>query len=69
VFSVVFAPDGRTLATGSWDTTVILWDLTAFNALRANPLPAACARGGNAITQQTWDLYAPGIPYRHPCGA
>ncbi|MGH3803213.1 MAG: WD40 repeat domain-containing protein, partial [Pseudonocardiaceae bacterium] len=27
VFSVAFAPDGRTLATGSFDTKVILWNL------------------------------------------
>ncbi len=27
VNSVTFAPDGRTLATGSFDGTVILWDV------------------------------------------
>jgi WD40 repeat protein len=28
VFSVAFAPDGHTLATGSFDRTVILWDVS-----------------------------------------
>ena len=28
VESIRFSPDGQTLASGSWDGTVLLWDLT-----------------------------------------
>jgi WD40 repeat protein len=47
VESAAFAPDGRTLATGSADTTVILWDLT--DRTRPHPL-------GPPLTGHTSDV-------------
>ncbi|MCY3764650.1 MAG: hypothetical protein OXH06_04405, partial [Gemmatimonadetes bacterium] len=30
VLSAIFTPDGRTLATGSYDGTILLWDLAPY---------------------------------------
>ena len=51
VYSVAFAPDGHTLATASYDETVLLWDLTdpAGRAASVSPLTGhtdAVCRGG-----------------------
>src|SRR5262249_4777830 len=32
VFSLAFAPDGKTLASGGWDTSVLIWDVTSFRS-------------------------------------
>jgi WD40 repeat protein len=67
VISVVFSPDGRTLATDSNGGPVLLWDLSALNSLRNDPLRAACARGGGGLDPATWNLYAPNIPSDNVC--
>ena len=67
VVTVAFSPDGRTLATGSTDQSVIFWDLTAYNRVRANPLPAACAITDGGISPADWDRLTGGLPYKSIC--
>ncbi|MGH9601431.1 MAG: WD40 repeat domain-containing protein, partial [Terriglobales bacterium] len=35
VASVAFSPDGKTIASGSYDETIMLWDAAGGGALRA----------------------------------
>jgi len=40
VLSVAFSPDGKTLASGSYDKTIKLWDVATGNELSKNILNA-----------------------------
>jgi WD domain, G-beta repeat len=66
VNKVALSPDGRTLATGSDDKSVILWDLTHLNALRGDPVERACALTGRGLNRDEWTAYIPGLPTRTP---
>ncbi len=58
-----------TLATGSFDTTVILWDLT--DPARPHhlglPLSSNVALGAASIAE--WERYVPDLPYQETCPA
>ena len=74
VISVGFSPDGKTIATGSWDDTVRLWDANTGNTIRTltghddvysvafSPDGETLASGGGD-TIRLWDV-ATGDPIR-----
>jgi len=64
---VAFAPDGRTLVTGSYDQTVVLWDLPRLDRFSRGDVREACLRAGGPLDKATWDQYAPGISYQDTC--
>jgi hypothetical protein len=64
ISTVLFLPDGHTLATASNDQTVRLWE-TDVEAVAARVCEVAYPR----ITAQEWDQYFPGLPYTPPCPA
>ncbi len=63
VQSVAFSPDGATLAAGSADGTVRLWDTMARAAAAE-----VCATAGQPLTRAEWSVFLPGRRYAPPCG-
>ena len=61
---VAFDATGRTLATAFQDGTVLLWDIDLASWQRR-----ACAVAARRLTQQEWQEFLPGRPYRPSCGS
>ena len=49
VYSVAFSPDGQTLASGSWDGTILLWDMSPYITSQPPPQPPTADFNGDGI--------------------
>jgi len=61
---VIFSSGGNTLAEGSENGTVTLWNVSYLTHV----LPQLCSQIGGSFTAAEWALYMPaGMPYRQVC--
>ena len=62
VDSIAFSANGGTLAAGSADSTIRLWQTTPQAAEHL-----VCAMAGQPMSAAQWASYLPGVSYHPPC--
>jgi WD40 repeat protein len=67
VSPVAFAADHHLLLTGSPQDGPVLWDLSGADAVRRDPMGAACSRAGGARGRDAWAAQVPDLPYEDAC--
>ena len=66
VYAVAFSPDGRTLAGGGFDGKVRLWEGIFWDS-PAELRERICSLVWGNLTENEWQQYVPGLPYRASC--